>query len=303
MSQMNEAPTKTFVASAAIGQYLRVKDNGSSKLTLAGASDKAIGVMEFPTYAADENATVRLRTAQGTVKMKASEAINAYALVYAAASGKIASTGSVIVGQAMEAASGNNSIIEVLPVHNDDISATITGTNAATFEVDADASTPKLAIIGQSGGTGDYTTTLQPESTLSGDNTITVPEADGDVLAAIALAQSLTNKTLGAGTKFTVGTATATGSAQGDAAALGTAVVQVVSAGDDTKGVVLPTAVAGDIRVVLNSGTAGLKVYPNTDDKINNGSADAAVAILEDTMAVFIATAADNWAAIYTANS
>jgi hypothetical protein len=37
---------------------------------------------------------------------------------------------------------------------------------------------------------------LKPEATLSGDNAIIVPEADGDVLCAIALAQTLTNKTL-----------------------------------------------------------------------------------------------------------
>lgn len=304
MSQFVETPCRGgFTASGALGQYLRVKDNGSSKLALAGASDIGLGTLEFATFADGDAATVRLHSAQGTRKMVASEAIDAYATVYAAAGGKIASTGTIVVGYALAAASGNNSVIEVMYIANTDIANTITGTNAATFEVDADASTPKLAIKGQSGGSGDYTTTLQPESTLSGDNAITVPEADGDVLAAIALAQSLTNKTLGAGTKLTVGTATATGSNQGDAAALGTAVVQVVSAGDDTKGVILPTAAAGDLRIVLNSGSAGLKIYPNTDDKINNGSADAAITILENTLAILVATAADNWGAIFTANS
>lgn len=101
-----------------------------------------------------------------------------------------------------------------------------------------------------------------------------------------------------------VGTVAAAGSAQGDATALGDELVQVVTGGDDTKGVVLPSAAANAKKVVvLNSGSAGLKVYPNTDDKINNGSADAAVAILENTTATFWAVAADNWAAQYTANS
>lgn len=94
------------------------------------------------------------------------------------------------------------------------------------------------------------------------------------------------------------------GSNASDATALGsTAAVHVVTAGDDDKGVVLPAAVAGDVKIILNSGSAGLKIWPATDDKINNGSANAAIVILENTCAILVATAGDNWAAVYTANS
>jgi len=100
------------------------------------------------------------------------------------------------------------------------------------------------------------------------------------------------------------GTAAAAGSVQGDATALGSAaIVHVVTGGNDTTGVILPSAAAGDVKVVLNSGSAGLKIYPATSDKINNGSANAAITILENTMAILVATAADNWGAIFTANS
>lgn len=96
---------------------------------------------------------------------------------------------------------------------------------------------------------------------------------------------------------------TAAGSAQGDAAAL-TGTVNVVSGGDDTTGVVLPTAAAtGQPVYVLNSGSAGLKIYPASGDAINNGSANVAITILEDTLAILVPTAADNWAATFTANS
>lgn len=308
MSQYVETGKRHFIAGAALARYLRVKLS-AGKLAAAGASDVSIGTLETAAFADGDERAVRLRTAEGTCCMVASEAITAGDPVYAAASGKVASTGSVYEGTALTASGANNDVIEVLRGPNTDVSAAITGTNAVGFEVDADSSTPKIKLQAQSGGTGDYTTTLQPESTLSADNAITVPEADGDTLVAAALAQTLSNKTI-AGLIATntlnleVGTVAATGSVQGDAAALGSAaIVHVVTAGDDTKGVVLPTAAAGDVKLILNSGSAGLKVYPNTDDKINNGSADTAVAILENTAALLVATAADNWLMIFTPNS
>lgn len=134
--------------------------------------------------------------------------------------------------------------------------------------------------------------------------------ADGSVYIGIAM-EAATNdgdiievlRCPAAGpTALSAGTVAATGSAQGDAAVI-TNTVTAVTAGDDTKGVVLPTAVPGDLRVILNSGSAGLKIYPATSDKINNGSANAAITILENTTAILVATAVDNWAATYTVNS
>ncbi len=157
--------------------------------------------------------------------MVAAGVIAAHAKVYAAASGKVNDEGTILEGIALEAASGDNSVIEVLPL---------------------------------------------PGGSLNLEDIKTVA---------------------------------ATGSDQGGAAAL-TGIVNVVTAGDDTKGVVLPSAAAGTgIVFVLNSGSAGLKIYPASSDKINNGSADAAVTILENTFALFVATAADNWGATYTVNS
>lgn len=111
MSQYVESSTKAFNASGPLGQHLRVI--GPTSLTLAGAGDLELGTMDIPCLAAGPT-TVRLRSAQGTAKFIANGAIAADAAVYAAAGGKVASTGTVYIGQSLEAASGDNAVIEVL---------------------------------------------------------------------------------------------------------------------------------------------------------------------------------------------
>lgn len=112
MTQYNEGPTKAFPTGGALGQFLRVKTPTS--LALAGATDVELGTMEEPAFASGEHGTVRLRTAGGTVKMVAASAITAGVAVYAAASGKVDDNGSIVIGTAVTAASGDNSVIEVL---------------------------------------------------------------------------------------------------------------------------------------------------------------------------------------------
>ena len=103
----------------------------------------------------------------------------------------------------------------------------------------------------------------------------------------------------------TVVAVAATGSAQGDAASLLEGSLNSVSAADGTKGVVLPAAASGGMPVYVYNEHAsnGLKVYPNTSDDINDGSANAAVTIEGKTLAVFIPLDATTWAAMYTANT
>jgi hypothetical protein len=98
-------------------------------------------------------------------------------------------------------------------------------------------------------------------------------------------------------------TLAAAGSAQGDAASI-VAPTTYVSGADGTKGVVLPAASAGTIRIVHNlHATNGLKIYPASGDDINDGSADAAITIEGDTHATFLALDSSTWSAVYTANS
>lgn len=197
MSQHIEGPRKTFTAGTALNPNLRVKITSADgaygpTVGLAGATDPCIGVVE--EYAASgAPVTVYLANAQGTRKMSATAvAITANNPVYAAASGQVASTGTVVEGKALESTGGSSGdLLEVLPTAYSDISTAISGTTNATFEVDTDSSAPKIGFAPNTGGTGDFTTWLTTEATLSADNTITVPESNGDTLMACGLAQTV----------------------------------------------------------------------------------------------------------------
>ena len=114
MSQYVEAAVRGFAAGAAIGQFLRVYLTSSNTLALAGANDYGIGTMEDPATAANEQVGVRLNSAQGSRKCVANAAITVGDPVYLAASGKVGASGSVRYGTALEAATADNDIIEVL---------------------------------------------------------------------------------------------------------------------------------------------------------------------------------------------
>ena len=122
MAQQNETGFLSVQVDAAITQYLRVKasDAGTDPITVttAGVADDDIGVIEQAGLAAGDVVALRHRTAQGTAKMVASGPITAGAKVYTAASGKITATWATsarLRGIALEAASGDGSVIEVLP--------------------------------------------------------------------------------------------------------------------------------------------------------------------------------------------
>lgn len=96
----------------------------------------------------------------------------------------------------------------------------------------------------------------------------------------------------------------ATGSAQGDAAALKEDALNTVSAADGTKGVVLPAAAAGSrCRVYNEHASNGLKIYPASGDDINDGTTNAAITIEGKTVAVLEAIDGTTWTAVFTANS
>lgn len=109
-----ETPTRTFASSSlAIGKYLRVVMT-AGVLAIAGADVAELGVTEYPVLSGDTTGTVRLRTAQGTRKVVANGAITAGSNTFAAASGKVSATGTVFTGIALEAATADGDVIEVL---------------------------------------------------------------------------------------------------------------------------------------------------------------------------------------------
>lgn len=100
----------------AADKYLRVENN-SGNVALGDQSEE-LGILETTLLAGDEMASVRFLQPGVTVRMVAAQAISAYADVYRAAGGKItdAQFGSEDrIGIALEAATGDGSIIEVLP--------------------------------------------------------------------------------------------------------------------------------------------------------------------------------------------
>lgn len=117
--------------------------------------------------------------------------------------------------------------------------------------------------------------------------------ADG----AIAIGDSNTSSvTFGKMPRIPTATVAAAGTNQGTAAAIVEGFT-LVSAADDTKGVILPAAVAG-MQCIVKSSVANkiLKVYPNTSDTINALSADAAISLASGpTIAHFIAYDATAW--------
>ena len=94
-------------------------------------------------------------------------------------------------------------------------------------------------------------------------------------------------------------TAAAAGSNQGDAVALADG-YSLVTAADGTKGAKLPAAAAGGLCLVKNNASAALKLYPNTDDKIDDGSANAAITVSAERAVLLVAYDATDW---YTVGS
>jgi len=303
MSQMVEGPRKTFIAGSAAAANLRWKITDTTTnpptIGLAAATDACIGVNEDAVLAASVPVALLLSTAQGTRKMVSSEAITGGDPVYAAAGGKVAATGTIVEGKALETTTANNDILEVLPVHNADISNAITGTTAATFQVDSDLGKPRAGLKSQTGGTGDYVAYYQAPATLTGARTYTGPADADDTLVGIAAAQTLTNKTL-TEPKFghTVTPVAAAGSTIADAAALANTFITHITSDGAAKGVKLPAVTtAGVVRIVVNNSSTAAELYAESTGTVNGAAADASMVIPASKGVLCISTAAKTWIA------
>jgi hypothetical protein len=119
MSQQDDSGFKTFVAAAAIAKYARVTLGSGGTITEAGLAVKEIGTATNEAFAAGDRVTVKLRSAAGTHKMIAKEAMAIGALVYTEAGGKVqdtAETTAFIVGHVVDivAPTAEGDIVEVL---------------------------------------------------------------------------------------------------------------------------------------------------------------------------------------------
>jgi hypothetical protein len=119
MSQQNDSGVMTFVASAAIAKHARVTLASTGLIAEAGLAVKEIGTALNPAFAAGDRVAVKLRSAAGTHKMIAKEAMAIGALVYTEAGGKVqdtAETTSFPVGHVVDAVAptAEGDIVEVL---------------------------------------------------------------------------------------------------------------------------------------------------------------------------------------------
>lgn len=113
----NKSSEIPMTADAAIAQYARVLLEADGRIVTAGLADVDIGVAMREAFAAGDPVTVRLRNAQGSVPMIASEAIEVGDLVYSETAGKVQDTAqatSFLVGQARTAAGADGHFLEVI---------------------------------------------------------------------------------------------------------------------------------------------------------------------------------------------
>jgi len=116
MSQQMEDNIKTFLAGADLEAYRRVKLNAGSgeAVVYAGDEEAFIGITQTKVLSG-ERVPVALKTTGRTFKAVAASAISAGASFYGAANGKIEGAGTVAQGRALEAATADGDVIEVLP--------------------------------------------------------------------------------------------------------------------------------------------------------------------------------------------
>lgn len=156
-------PTRTFVAGAALAADLRVVLS-SGKLAAAGINDVEIGTIETDVFADLDMAAVRLRTAEGTVRMVSAGAIAVGADVYGAASGKVDDVGGgVYIGVALTASAGSGEVIEVL--RTDPPGGNITHHTATSTQL----TRSQRNSVHTNLGAGAAVTLILPQDAIKGD--------------------------------------------------------------------------------------------------------------------------------------
>jgi hypothetical protein len=117
MSQYDDSGYKAFKAAGAITIYDRVKLSAADTVDVAGLAEIEIGTAQNAAFAANDLVNVKLRTAPGTHKMRMKDTGSAAATVYTEAAGEAqftATNTAYVIGIALEAATAENDIIEVL---------------------------------------------------------------------------------------------------------------------------------------------------------------------------------------------
>ena len=129
--------------------------------------------------------------------------------------------------------------------------------------------------------------------------TFTFPDANA-TLVGTATTDTLTNKTLTAPVvndptfDVSVGVTAHTGSSQGDGA-ISSTFVEIAVCGNAGDAVTLPSAAAGKLVFIANNGANSADVFPASGDKIDGGSANAALALAAGSNRIYICQDGTDW--------
>lgn len=116
-TQYFEGRSRSGEAASALACYRRVVVNSSGQYALAGVADSCHGFTTRNVFAQGESVAPSLANLEGTVEVQAAGVIANGGLCFAAASGKVASTGTVLEGICVGgASSADNDVIEMLPL-------------------------------------------------------------------------------------------------------------------------------------------------------------------------------------------
>jgi len=165
---------KSFPCVVAIGQYLRVKLTAGD-LVVAGA-EADIGTLQAATFGAGtimpQSGSVRLPNDGGTHVMVAAAAITSGVVVYAAAAGQVsAAVNAFPVGIALEAATAQGDLLEVLPLRSIGMPGVATDVAAITDNSGGASGAGTIAAITDvtTPGCADFTTTKNAVATLAAE--------------------------------------------------------------------------------------------------------------------------------------
>ena len=127
MAQQNDTGFVTGIAAGAIPQFARVKPTSvAGTFDVAGLADRSCGIAQREAFAAGDPITIALWNKPGTFKAIAKEALARGAKLYGEAGGKLQDTAegtSYAEAVALEAATAENDIIEVMPINGDETAA------------------------------------------------------------------------------------------------------------------------------------------------------------------------------------
>ena len=125
------------------------------------------------------------------------------------------------------------------------------------------------------------------------DGAFTVANTSGNISTSGTLSVTSTASLLG-DLKYGVATVSTAGTTQGTATTL-TETINVVTTASANQGVKLKSAATGLKVEIYNNTTANIKVYPNTSDTIDGGSANVAKTLSARSSMILVCSNATDW--------